>query len=83
MSIEDELKSLLVEIRDNQRESMRFQREHLELAAQQLERSRTQVAESIELQREAIGKTRMIFGIAIPGVVLCIGLIIYLLVRYF
>jgi signal transduction histidine kinase len=83
MANEDELRDLLREIRDNQKQALNLQRQHLDYAKQQLERSRTQVAESIGLQREAIAKTRLIMAIAIPGIVLCIGLIFYLLARYF
>lgn len=83
MTNEDEMRNLLREIRDNQKESLQLQRMHLDCAKQQLERSRTQVAESIGLQREAIAKTRVILAIAIPGIVLCIALIFYLLARYF
>lgn len=79
----DELRNLLREIRDGQSESLKLQRQHLDYAKQQLERSRSQVEESIALQRQAIAKTRVIMAVAIPGVVFCIGLIFYLLVRYF
>jgi uncharacterized protein YdaT len=83
MMNEEESRSLLREIRDNQLESLKLQRQHLDYAKQQLERSGTQVAESIGLQREAIARTRVIMAIAIPGVVLCMGLIVYLIARYF
>ena len=83
MTNDDELRDLLREIRDNQYESLQLHRTHLDYAKQQLERSRTQVAESIGLQREAIAKTRAIMAIAIPGIVLCIALIFYLIARYF
>lgn len=83
MSADDEVKNILMEIRDDQRVALRRQEEHLEIARQQLERARTQVAESINLQKEAIAKTRMITRIALPGVIFCIVLILYLIVRYF
>jgi hypothetical protein len=79
---DDELKRLLIEIRDNQRLSLKKQEEHLEVARQQVERARTQVAESIQLQKLAIERTKTITRIAIPGIVLCVGLIIYLIVTY-
>jgi len=50
---DNELKQSLVEIRDNQRFSLRRQEEHLEVALQQIERVSAQVAESIELQKVA------------------------------
>lgn len=83
MNSEDELRNLLREIRDNQNESLKLQRQHVDYAKQQLERSRTQIEESIGLQRQAIAKTRLIIAIAIPGIVFCIVLIVYLLARYF
>ena len=60
MGHDDELKQLLVEIRDNQRLSLQKQEEHLEVARQQIERARTQVAESIELQKVAIERAKVL-----------------------
>ncbi len=83
MSTDEELKRILIDIRDNQRESLRRQEEHLEISKLQLERAKSQIAESIQLQKEAAAKARAVMRIAIPGIVLCIGLIIYLVVKYF
>jgi t-SNARE complex subunit (syntaxin) len=83
LSDDKEIRDLLVEIRDNQRLSLQRQEEHLAVAKDQIERSRNQVRESIELQRQAIEKVKRISRIAVPGIILCIVLIIYLLVRYF
>ena len=80
---DNELMQILVEIRDNQRLSIRKQEEHLEIARQQIERARKQVAESIELQKVAIDRAKTVARVAIPGILLCIGLIIYLIVTYF
>lgn len=82
MGHDDELKQLLVEIRDNQRLSLQKQEEHLEIERRQIERARTQVAESIELQKVAIERAKSVARIAIPGVLLCIALIVYLIVTY-
>ena len=79
---DNELMQVLVEIRDNQRLSLRKQEEHLEIARQQIERARTQVAESIELQKVAIERAKTVARVAIPGILLCIGLVIYLIVTY-
>ena len=49
---------------------------------QQIERARTQVAESIELQKVAIERAKSVARIAIPGVLLGIALIVYLIVTY-
>jgi hypothetical protein len=82
MSHEDEVIRLLTEIRDNQREALRRQDEHLEIAKLQLDRSKSQISESINLQREAIAKARTVTRIALPGILFCIGLIAYLMVKY-
>lgn len=83
MSDESEIRSLLVEIRDNQRESLRRQEEQLEIARAQLERSNKQISESIDLQREAVAKARMIGRIALPAIIFCIAMVVYLVARYF
>ena len=82
MSELDEIRSILVEMRDDQRSSLEKQDEHIALAQQQLDRARTQVEESLDLQREAMAKQKTIIRIALPGVLACIALIIYLIVRY-
>jgi len=41
------------------------------------------VEESIALQRQAVARVRRISLIALPGIALCVLLIVYLLVRYF
>ena len=82
MSQEEEIKELLVEIRDNQKLSLKRQEEHLEIARQQIERANKQVTESIELQKSAIGKVKQVARFTIPGIIICIALIIYLVVVY-
>ena len=83
MDRDDEIKDLLIEIRDNQKLSLQHQEEHLEIARQQVDRANRQVTESIELQKLAIAKAKQVARIAIPGIILCIALIIYLVVVYF
>lgn len=83
MNREDEIKDLLIEIRDNQKLSLQRQEEHLEIARQQVERANKQVTESIELQKIAITKAKQIARIAIPGIIICIALIVYLVAVYF
>ena len=82
MSHDQDIKQILTEIRDNQRESLRRQEEHLDIARQQLERAKTQISESIDLQREAIARARTVGRIALPGILLCVALIVYLIVKY-
>lgn len=83
MSDDKEIRDLLIEIRDNQRLSLQRQEEHLAIAREQVDRSKNQVQESLELQRQAIERVKRISRIAIPGLVLCFGLIFYLLIKYF
>jgi len=83
LSDEEEIRKLLVEIRDNQRLSLQRQEEHLAIAREQVDRSKVQLQESLELQRQAIDRVKRISRIAIPGIGLCFVLILYLLVRYF
>ena len=83
MSDSPEIRDLLVEIRDNQRLSLQRQEEHLAVAREQIERSRNQVQESIALQHQAIQRVRRISWIALPGIVFCVVLIVYLLAKYF
>jgi hypothetical protein len=82
LSDKEEIRDLLIEIRDNQRSSLEQQKEHLEIAKEQIERSRGQVQESIELQRQAMDKVKNVSRLAIPGILICIVLIVYLIVRY-
>jgi hypothetical protein len=82
MSEREEIRDLLIEIRDNQRLSLSRQEEQLEIARKQIERSSSQVRESIELQRLAVEKAKQVSRIAIPGILICIVLIVYLLARY-
>ena len=82
MSDADEIRKLLTEIRDNQRLSLQRQEEHLVIAREQIDRSRGQIQQSIELQRQAIDRVKKISRLAVPAIVLCIALIVYLMVRY-
>lgn len=83
MSDEKEIRDLLIEIRDNQRLSLQRQEEHLAIAREQIDRSKSQVQESLALQRQAIERVKRISRIAVPALVLCFGLIFCLLVKYF
>ena len=83
MSDLDEIKALLVDIRDQQKRALEQQTEQVGLAREQLERSQRQIEESIGLQREAVAKQRMVTRIAVPGIAACILAILYLVIRYF
>ena len=82
MSDKDEIRDLLIEIRDNQRLSLQKQEEHLSVAREQIDRARRQVQDSIELQRQAIDRVKRVSRIAVPGIIICVVLIVYLVARY-
>lgn len=82
MNDSEKLLELLTEIRDNQRLSLQRQEEHLAIAQEQVERSRQQVAESLELQRQALARAKQIGRIALPAIIFCIVLVVYLVARY-
>jgi hypothetical protein len=82
MSETDELRELLVEIRDNQREALARQSEHIEIAKRQLEHAQARIQESMGLQREALARQRTITRVALPLIGLCIAAIAYLILRY-
>lgn len=74
------------------RETNAVQREILEilkaqrqrqLQEQQLARSQRALAESMALQQLALRRQRTVTLVAVPGIVLCVGLISWLLIRYF
>ena len=83
MTDDADVRALLIEIRDNQRRSIERQEEHLAIAREQTERAREQIDQSIRLQQEALARARQAARIAIPGILICLGLIIWLLVRFF
>ena len=80
---EQPILDLLREIRDGQRELINLVGAQQALAREQLQRSRETVAESVGLQRTALRRQKAITLIAIPGILICIAAIAYLLVRYF
>lgn len=79
----DEIKQLLTEIRDNQRLALEQQKAQLDLAREQLARTRSQVSESIDLQKQAMQRFKSLSLVVLPVVFLCVVLIAYLIVRYF
>ena len=83
MDSNEEIKQLLTEIRDNQKLALKRQEEHLELTRIQVDRAGSQVKESIALQKEAMDRFKRVGRIVFPLILLCIGLIVYLILRYF
>jgi hypothetical protein len=82
MNANEETVQLLREIRDQQREMIALATAQRAAMEEQLRRSQASVTESIALQRAAIDRAKQISWIAIPGIALCIALIVYLMVRY-
>jgi len=79
---DDSIVSLLGEIRDAQREMLQRQREQLEIAQRHLEQAKVQIAESLQLQREAVNRTRIVTRVALPALLFCIAAVVYLWWRY-
>jgi hypothetical protein len=83
MSEQQDVREILVEIRDNQRKSLDIQEKHVALAREQLDRAKSQVEESLALQREAVAKQQLVMRMGLPAIALCILVIVYLVIRYF
>ena len=66
-----------------QREMLEMLKAQHRLQEQQLERSQRALAESLALQQLALRRQRTVTLVAVPGIVLCVGLIGWLLLRYF
>lgn len=83
MADNDAILDLLREIRDNQKQALARQEEHLAIAKEQIERTRLQMDTSIKLQQQAVQRFQKVSRIAIPAIVICVLMILYLLLRYF
>ncbi|MGE3298112.1 MAG: hypothetical protein AB7I68_12280 [Porticoccaceae bacterium] len=66
-----------------QREMVALLTAQRSLLAEQVERSRNAVAESIVLQRLALRRQQTVTRIAVPGILACIAAIGWLVLRYF
>ena len=80
---EQKILDLLREIRDGQREALSAMEEHRSLVKEQIQISRGSVKESVNLQRLALKRQKVVTLVAVPGVIACIAAIVYLVVRYF
>lgn len=80
---EQQILQALHDIRAGQREMIKLLEAQRSLADAQIQKSRTNIEESIGLQREALQRQRAITRIAIPGIFACIAAIAYLVFRYF
>jgi hypothetical protein len=82
-SEQQQLLALLTEIRDGQREIIELLSQQQRFAAEQIQNSRTTVAESVNLQKLALQRQRTVTLVAVPGILACIAAIAYLVLRYF
>ena len=80
---EQKLLDLLREIRDGQREALGVMEEHRSLVKEQIQISRSNIEESVNLQRLGLKRQKVITLIAVPGILACIAAIMYLVLRYF
>lgn len=74
---------VLSEIRDHQRDALQTMKAQQALVKEQLEISRSAVAESVALQRLGLKRQRTVTLIAVPGILFCIVTILYLVANYF
>lgn len=81
-SNQDQLQ-LLKEIRDGQQKVIELLSAQHALAEEQIQRSRDSIEESVGLQRLALQRQRTITLVAMPGILVCIAAIAYLVLRYF
>lgn len=72
----------LREIRDGQREIIELLSANKSIAEEQIRNSKERIGESIGLQRLALQRQRLVTLIAVPGIVVCIAAIAYLVVKY-
>ncbi len=74
--------SVLKEIRDGQREIVTHLESKRALATEQLRKSQERVEESVGLQKEALRRQQSIMRMVVPGILVCIAAIAYLVIRY-
>lgn len=74
---------ILREIRDGQQQIIALMTAQQALAEEQIKRSRDSIEESVGLQRLALHRQRTITFVAVPGILVCIAAIAYLVLRYF
>lgn len=73
---------LLREIRDGQQKMIELMTAQQALAEEQVKRSRDSIEESVGLQRLALQRQRTVSMVAMPGILVCIAAIAYLILRY-
>jgi hypothetical protein len=79
----DDIVALLREIRDNQREALQIQREHIALYTQQLARVERINDRAEAIQSRASKSVKAILFIALPLVALLLAVMLWPYVRYY
>ena len=77
-----EIAGLLTEILDHLREGSKRQAETLEFLRVQAERSKAVIGRSVSLQELAIRRQRSVVLLVVPIVVICIGVLGWLIIKY-
>lgn len=80
--MQDQLR-ILRDIRDGQQKIIELMTAQQALAEEQVKRSRDSIEESVGLQRLALQRQRTITFVAVPGILVCVAAIGYLVLRYF
>lgn len=80
--MQDQLR-ILRDLRDGQQKIIELMTAQQALAEEQVKRSRDSIEESVGLQRLALQRQRTITFVAVPGILVCIVAIGYLVLRYF
>lgn len=79
----EDIAALLREIRDNQREALRMQREHIDLYAQQLSRVERINDRAEAIQSRASRSIKAVLWIALPLVGLLLAAMLWPYLRYY
>ncbi|HSR64004.1 MAG TPA: hypothetical protein VLM17_00145 [Xanthomonadaceae bacterium] len=79
----DDIAALLREIRDNQREALQVQREHVRLYTEQLGRVERINDRAEAIQARAGRSVRLVLGVAVPLLVLLILFMLWPYARYY
>jgi hypothetical protein len=80
--MENEILETLKEMREAQKELMAKQEEAIQFLRDEAEKSKKIREEAIALQRQAMERAKRISYIAVPLILICAGLILYLLLKY-
>ena len=82
MADDNEIVTLLRELRDGQRDALARMTAQLELAQQQAERMNKVAEDSVRLQRAAIERAKRLSAAILPVGALLAALVVYLIVKY-